>query len=216
MGWILILIGLLEIYDLHQKYIKLWSKALNSLLSMLSIQWNLSWETTAMRDHLSWRTTSFSQKVLHFQCNWPVTKDQLSWETTFLWPMGWSFKICYTVLWIGSSVWTVAIILNILQWSLRCKTPRFYNSLHFKTSHQWHHSYIFNTNILYFKTTSNLRPKFYGWRGGVKMQGPLYSYFKLHVSELILQLMVCKSEWNFDQNSLCTIKDIQMVFIYID
>ena len=36
---------------------------------------------------------------------------------------------------------------------------------------------IFSIQIsLYFKTTSNLRPKFYGWSGSLKMQGPLYSH----------------------------------------
>ncbi len=28
----------------------------------------------------------------------PVTKDHLSWETTFVWPMRWSFKIGSTVI----------------------------------------------------------------------------------------------------------------------
>ncbi len=37
---------------------------------IVMVQWNLSWETTAIRDHLSWRTTSFAQKVLHFQHKW--------------------------------------------------------------------------------------------------------------------------------------------------
>ncbi len=36
-------------------------------------------------------------------------------------------------------------------------------------------TYIFSVLIsLHFKTTSNLRPYFPGWRGGLKMQGPLY------------------------------------------
>ncbi len=61
------------------------------------IQWNLSWETTATRDHLSWRTTRFWHKVLHFNVNEPVTKDHLSWDTIFWWPMGWSFKTGSTV-----------------------------------------------------------------------------------------------------------------------
>ena len=34
-----------------------------------------------------------------------------------------------------------------LQWSLWFKTPPFNSSLRFKTSYQWHHSYIFNINI---------------------------------------------------------------------
>ncbi len=37
-----------------------------------------------------------------------------------------------------------------VQLSLRFKTPPFNNSLHFKTSYQWHHSFIFNPNILEF------------------------------------------------------------------
>ncbi len=63
------------------------------------VHWNLSWETTAMRDHLSWRTTSFYQKLLHSSVYELVTKDHLSWETIFLWPMGWSFKTGSTVIW---------------------------------------------------------------------------------------------------------------------
>ena len=45
------------------------------------IQWNLSWETTAMTDHLSWKTTQFWQK--DFQYNWtcyqkpPVLRDHI-------------------------------------------------------------------------------------------------------------------------------------------
>ena len=61
------------------------------------IHWNLAWETTAFRDHLSWRTTSYCQKVLHFSINEPVTRDHLSWETIFLWPMGRSVKTGSTV-----------------------------------------------------------------------------------------------------------------------
>ncbi len=44
-----------------------------------SIQWNVFLETTAMIDHLSWKTTHFWQKELHF--NWtchqrpPVIRD---------------------------------------------------------------------------------------------------------------------------------------------
>ena len=48
------------------------------------IQWNLSWETTAMRDCLSWMTTSFWQKVLHSSVYEPVTKDHLSWDHIFM------------------------------------------------------------------------------------------------------------------------------------
>ncbi len=64
---------------------KSWQKA-------LSIQCNLFWETTAMRDHLSWQTTHFWQKDLHFSISEPVTRDHRSWWTTFLWQKGWSSK----------------------------------------------------------------------------------------------------------------------------
>ncbi len=67
----------------------------------LIAQWRWSSETTAMsmmRDHLSGRAISSGQKVLHLSLNEPVTKDHLSWETIFLWPMGWSFKTGSTVL----------------------------------------------------------------------------------------------------------------------
>ena len=51
-----------------------------------------------MKDHLSWRTTTYSwQKVPHFNATEPVTKDHLSWQTTFLWPLGWSCKTGSTV-----------------------------------------------------------------------------------------------------------------------
>ncbi len=63
-----------------------------------AVQWNLSWETTAMRDPLSWQTMHFRQNDLHFNITEPVTRDHLSWQTTFLWPMGWSFKTGSTVL----------------------------------------------------------------------------------------------------------------------
>ena len=59
-------------------------------------------------------------------------------------------------------------LVHVIQWCLWFKTPPFYNSLHFKPA-------IIDTILiysmhfsLYFKTTSKLRPKFYGWRGGLK------------------------------------------------
>ena len=39
--------------------------------AILLLQWNLSWETTAMRDHLFWRATYSWWKVLHFKTNEP-------------------------------------------------------------------------------------------------------------------------------------------------
>ncbi len=52
---------------------------------LMAVQWNLSWETTSIRDHLSWKIKYFWQKVLHFNVFEPVTKDHLYWQTTFLW-----------------------------------------------------------------------------------------------------------------------------------
>ncbi len=76
-------------------------------LNWEAVQWNLFWETTAMKDHLSWRTTYSWQKVPNFSVIESVTKDHLSnWETIFLWPMGWSFKI-------GSTVYGLASFLQL-------------------------------------------------------------------------------------------------------
>ncbi len=51
-----------------------------------------------LRDHLFWRTTHFQQKDLNINITEPVTEtDHMTWQTTFLWPMGWSFKIGSTV-----------------------------------------------------------------------------------------------------------------------
>ncbi len=47
------------------------------------VQWNLSWEATTMRDHLSWQITHFWQKDLNFNITEPVTGDHLSWQTKF-------------------------------------------------------------------------------------------------------------------------------------
>ncbi len=58
----------------------------------LQVQSNLFRETTAIRDHLSWKTTCFWHTDLHFSITEPVTRAYLSWKTTFLWPMRWSFK----------------------------------------------------------------------------------------------------------------------------
>ncbi len=70
------------------------------------VQWNLSWQTTAMRDHLSWQTTHFWQKDLHFNITEPATRDHLSWQTTFLWLMGWPFKT-------GSTVYYMTQVQNV-------------------------------------------------------------------------------------------------------
>ncbi len=54
-----------------------------AMLPWYHIQWNLSWETNDMRDHLSWQITHFLQKDLHFNITEPVTRDHLSWQATF-------------------------------------------------------------------------------------------------------------------------------------
>ncbi len=87
---------------------------MNGLNYGMVLQWNLSWETTFMRDHLSWKTTHFWQKDQHFNTTEPVTRDHLSWETTFLWPKGWSFKTGSTVLCQAVLlVYTVALVLRL-------------------------------------------------------------------------------------------------------
>ncbi len=58
-------------------------------------QWNLSWETTALRDHLS--ETIYSWQLINFNVIEPTTKDHLSWETKFSCSMGSSFKTGFTV-----------------------------------------------------------------------------------------------------------------------
>ena len=55
---------------------------------------------------------------------------------------------------------------------------------------QWHHLYIFSINILYFKTTFNLRPYFADWLGGLKLQGPLYM---ISCSQLYIHWSLCNN-----------------------
>ncbi len=57
------------------------------------IQWNLFWETTAYRDHLSWKTTHSWQKVLPVNVTEPVYLRLI----TLLWSMTRSFKTGSTV-----------------------------------------------------------------------------------------------------------------------
>ncbi len=77
-------------------YISCWSSMLWGwhIYSETCLERPLPWETT---DHLSWKTTIFWQKDLHFNITEPVSRDHLFWQTTFLWPMGWSFKTGSTV-----------------------------------------------------------------------------------------------------------------------
>ncbi len=53
----------------------------------IHVQWNLSWETTCLE-----RPAFFWQKVLYFNAIEPVTKDNLSWKTTSLWPIRMVFQ----------------------------------------------------------------------------------------------------------------------------
>ncbi len=52
------------------------------------------------------------QKILYFNVIQPVTKDHLSWETTFVWPMGWSFKTSST----GTDIFLLFIITEPKFW----------------------------------------------------------------------------------------------------
>ncbi len=63
----------------------------------LIIQWNLSWGTTALRDHLSWKTTIFWQIDIQFNITEPVSRNHLSWDTICLKWKEWSFMIVFTV-----------------------------------------------------------------------------------------------------------------------
>ncbi len=66
---------------------------------------------TRLETPLPWETTCLEgPPVLHrrfyiFSVNYPVTKDHLSWETTFLWPVRWSFKTGSTVYLVFK--WTI-------------------------------------------------------------------------------------------------------------
>ncbi len=46
----------------------------------------LSWKTSCLE------TTHLRQKDPYFNITKPLTKDHLSWQTAFLWPMGWYFQ----------------------------------------------------------------------------------------------------------------------------
>ncbi len=117
------------------------------------IQWTLSGNTTAMRDHLSWKTKQSWQKnlpfinsetclerpmlpetclegshpwqkIIHFSVIEPVTKDHLSWESTFLQPTRWSYKMGSTV--IGSVTkdclsWKTKILWS-MWWSYKIRS----------------------------------------------------------------------------------------------
>ena len=67
------------------------------------IQWNLSWETTAMRDHLSWKTTHFFAEGPTLQYNWTCHQRPHVLRDNILLLKGWSFKTGSTVLLLSSS-----------------------------------------------------------------------------------------------------------------
>ncbi len=48
-----------------------------------AVQWNLFWETTAMRDHLSWKTIYPWQKIIYFNAIEPVSPKTTCLETIF-------------------------------------------------------------------------------------------------------------------------------------
>ncbi len=93
-------------------------------IKYMTVQWNLSWQTTATRVHLPWRTISFGQKVLHFsETNLPPKTTCLE-RPYFLWPMGWSFKTGSTVLIFCYSlrfetVHTTLLFLGSMDWKCR-------------------------------------------------------------------------------------------------
>ncbi len=55
----------------------------------IDVQWNLCYNITVMRDHLSNKTTLVGTD-LHFYIFVHPIKDHLSYKTTFCWPMEWS------------------------------------------------------------------------------------------------------------------------------
>ena len=57
----------------------------------------LPWETNCLEG-----PPALCRKSYIFSVNEPVTKDHLSWETTFLWPMRWYFKTVSTIEVAGS------------------------------------------------------------------------------------------------------------------
>ena len=57
-----------------------------------------------MRDHLPWKIRYPRQKIQHFNITEPVTKDHLSWETTFLWPVWLSMEISYTIFMLAITI----------------------------------------------------------------------------------------------------------------
>ncbi len=72
-----------------------------SIYSETYLERPLPWKTTCLEGPpILRRTWSYI-----FSVNEPVTKDHLSWETTYLWPMGWSFKQVLLYFYMCVNVW---------------------------------------------------------------------------------------------------------------
>ena len=69
--------------------------------------------------------TRYSWQVLYFNVIIPVTKDHLSWETIFEWPMRWAFRTGSTVV-IGSAVNQILTCDNM--YNISCINLSFINS----------------------------------------------------------------------------------------
>ncbi len=65
---------------------------------------------TCLERPLLWETTCLERPVFFWQIFntiEPVTKDHLSWKTTFSWPMRWSFKTGSTVSTLDPSLYSI-------------------------------------------------------------------------------------------------------------
>ena len=51
--------------------------------TVIHVQWHLSWETTATRAHLLWRT-AYPGRRSTFQCSRTYHQNDLSWKTIFM------------------------------------------------------------------------------------------------------------------------------------
>ncbi len=117
MGWVKLCFWVHFVFEIIQqtghvtikssKWLKVWTFII--MIVSCPVQWNLSWETMDMRDHLSWKTAYIWKKELHFNNTEPVTRDHLSWQTIFLWPMGQSFKTGSTVFYKKTSTYIILI-----------------------------------------------------------------------------------------------------------
>ncbi len=79
----------------------------------LIIQWNLQWETIAMRDQPLTRDQCCSNMALHFHTFVLVIKDHLSHKTTFCGPLRWSLVARFTVTHFA---WYMPLLLWVAKW----------------------------------------------------------------------------------------------------